>query len=149
MLHVDQLTIHREGDLIIVTIPMTLKKRGGRKEIILPEGMVPEDSPAYRARTQSPLVIALARAHRWKALIESGRFRGVDGLARAVKLDRSYVGRILRLSLLAPDIAQAILDGREPSGLSLERLTKALPDEWEEQRRALGFAGVRDLPVTV
>ena len=130
MLHVDQLTIHREGDLIIVTIPMTLKKRGGRKEIILPEGLVPEDSPAYRVRTQSPLVLALAQAHRWKALIESGRFRGVDDLARAVKLDRSYVGRILRLTLLAPDIAQAILDGREPSGLSLERLVKALPDAW-------------------
>jgi hypothetical protein len=138
MLYVDQLTIHREGDLIIVTIPMTLKKRGGRKEIILPEGMVPEDSPAYRARTQSPLVIALARAHRWKALIESGRFRGVDDLARAVKLDRSYVGRILRLTLLAPDIVEAILAGREPSGLSLERLTKALPDEWDEQRKATG-----------
>jgi hypothetical protein len=139
MLHVDQLTIHREGDLIIVTIPMTLKKRGGRKEIILPEGLVPEDSPAYRARTQSPLVIALARAHRWKALIESGRYRTVGALASAVGLDPSYAGRILRLTLLAPDIAQAILDGREPSGVSLERLVRTLPDAWEEQRHVLGF----------
>jgi hypothetical protein len=139
MLHVDQLTIHREGDLVIVTIPMTLKKRGGRKEIILPEGMVPEDSPAYRARTQSPLVIALARAHRWKGLIESGRFRTAGVLASAMGLDPSYVGRILRLTLLAPDIAQAILEGREPSGLSLERLVRTLPDAWEEQRHVLGF----------
>jgi hypothetical protein len=139
MLHVDQLTIHREGDLIIVTIPMTLKKRGGRKEIILPEGMVPEDSPAYRARTQSPLVIALARAHRWKGLIESGRYRTVGVLASAMGHDPSYVGRILRLTLLAPDIVQAILDGREPSGVSLERLVRTLPDAWEEQRHVLGF----------
>jgi hypothetical protein len=139
MLHIDQLTIHREGDLVIVTIPMTLKKRGGRKEIILPEGLVPGDSPAYRAPTQSPLVIALARAHRWKGLIESGRYRTVGALASAVGLDPSYAGRILRLTLLAPDIAQAILDGREPSGVSLERLVRTLPDAWEEQRHVLGF----------
>lgn len=54
-------------------------------------------------------------------------------------LDRGYVGRILRLTLLAPDIIQAILDGWEPSGLSLEKLTKPFPDDWSEQRRHLGF----------
>jgi hypothetical protein len=138
MLHIDQLTIHREGDLVIVTIPMTLKKRGGRKEIILPEGLVPEGSPAYRSAIQSPLVIALARAHRWKALIESGRYRTVGALARG--LDPSYAGRILRLTLLAPDIVEAILAGREPSGVSLERLVRTVPDAWEEQRHVLGFA---------
>jgi hypothetical protein len=118
---------------------MTLKKRGGRKEIILPEGMVPEDSPAYRARTQSPLVIALARAHRWKALIESGRYRGIGDLAKAVGHDPSYVGRTLNLTLLAPDIIEAILAGTEPSGLSLEKL-KSVPLDWEEQGKDLHFA---------
>ena len=54
-------------------------------------------------------------------------------------LDPSYVGRVLRLTLLAPDIVQAILDGREPSGVSLERLVRTLPDVWEEQRHVLGF----------
>ncbi len=57
-----------------------------------------------------------------------------------MKLDGSYDGRILRLTLLAPDIIQAIIDGREPSGLSLTTLTKPLPLEWEEQRKTLGFA---------
>lgn len=138
-LHVDQLTVRRDGERITVCIPMTLKVRGGRKEVILPDELVPENSPAKKSATQEPLVIALARAHRWKALLESGRFQSLEELAQAVKLDRSYVGRILNLTLLAPDIIMAILEGREPSGLSLGKLTKALPLDWVEQRRALGF----------
>jgi len=137
-LHVDQLTVRRQGDRITVHIPMTMKKRGGRKEIILPEGLAPQGSPTHRSATQDSLVIAIARAYRWKALLESGRFRSIEELDHAVKLDGSYVGRLLRLTLLAPDIIQLILHGNEPSGLSLEKL-KSFPLEWEEQRNALGF----------
>ena len=136
---VDQMTVRRDGDRITVHIPMVLKVRAGRKEIILPEELVPENSSARKPATQETLVIALARAHRWKALLESGRFQSLEELARVLKLDRSYVGRILRLTLLAPDIIMAILDGREPSGLSLGKLTKTLPLDWVEQRKALGF----------
>jgi len=138
-LHVDQLTVRRDGERITVCIPMTLKVRGGRKEVILPDELVPENSPARKSATQEALVIAVARAHRWRALLESGRFRSIEDLAQAVKLDSSYVGRILRLTLLAPDIIMAILEGREPSGLSLGKLTKTLPLDWVEQRRSLGF----------
>lgn len=136
---IDQMTVRRDGERITVHIPMALKVRAGRKEIILPDGLAPDDSPARKPATQESLVIALARAHRWKALLESGRFSSLEELARAVKLDRSYVGRILRLTLLAPDIIMAILDGREPSGLSLGKLTKTLPLDWVEQRNLLGF----------
>jgi hypothetical protein len=136
---VDQMTVRRDGDRITVFIPMALKKRGGRKEIILPEGVAPVGSPAHRSATQSPMIIALARAHRWKILLESGQYPSIEALAAALKLDRGYVGRILRLTLLAPDIIQAILRGDEPSGLSLEKLTKPFPDDWVEQRRHFGF----------
>jgi len=136
---VDQMTVRRDGERITVHIPMAMKVRAGRKEIILPDGLAPDDSPARKPATQESLVIALARAHRWKALLESGRFQSLEELARALKMDRSYVGRILRLTLLAPDIIMAILDGREPSGLSLGKLTKTLPLDWVEQRKALGF----------
>ena len=89
--------------------------------------------------TQEPLVTALARAFRWQDLMESGRYASITELAAALRVDRSYVRRILRLALLAPDIVEGILAGREPSGLSLERLTKDLPVSWEEQRARLGF----------
>jgi hypothetical protein len=136
---VDQMTVRRDGERITVHIPMALKVRAGRKEIILPDGLAPDDSPARKPATQESLVIALARAHRWKALLESGRFSSLEEMAHALKLDRSYVGRILRLTLLAPDIIMAILDGKEPSGLSLGKLTKTLPLDWVEQRKVLGF----------
>lgn len=138
-LHVDQMTVRRHGDRITVHIPMTLKVRGGRKEVILPDELLTAESPARKSATQEPLVIALARAHRWRSLLESGKFRSIEELAQAVKLDSSYVGRILRLTLLAPDIIMAILEGREPSGLSLGKLTKTLPLDWVEQRVVLGF----------
>jgi hypothetical protein len=141
-LHVDQMTVRRDGDRITVHIPMTMKKRGGRKEVILPEGFAPQGSPARKPATQEPLVIALARAHRWRSLLESGHYRSIEALAHAVKLDSSYVGRILRLTLLAPDIIMAILDGREPSGLSLGKLIKTWPSDWVEQRVVLGFPAV-------
>jgi len=137
-LHVDQMSITREDGQIIVHIPMTLKVRSGRKEIILPEGVVPEDSTAQQPTTYSPLVIALARGFRWKSFLETRRFASIGELAHAVGRDSSYVGRTLNLTLLAPDVIQAILDGREPSGLSLEKL-KTFPQEWEEQRDALGM----------
>ena len=141
-LHVDQLTVRRQGDRITVHIPMTMKKRGGRKEIILPEGLAQRDSPASKTATQDSLVVAIARAHRWKALLESGRFRSIEELAHTIKLDSSYVGRILRLTLLAPDIIQAIVRGEEPSGLSLEKL-KSFPLDWWEQRWSLGIGAIR------
>jgi hypothetical protein len=87
-------------------------------------------------------VMAIARAHRWKALLESGQFRSIEALAAAGKRDSSYIGRILRLTLLAPDIVQAMIDGREPSGLSLERLTKPVPLEWTEQWEVLRLSPV-------
>lgn len=139
-LHVDQMTVRRDGERITVCIPMTLKVRGGRKEVILPEGMAPEGSSAHKSATQESLVIAIARAYRWKTLLESGRFPSITAMAAAIKMDTSYMARLLNLTLLAPDIIMAILAGDEPSGVSLEKLTKNLPLDWVEQREVLGFS---------
>ncbi len=130
-------TLEREGESLVIRIPMQLKRRGGRTEIIVPEGL-----PAGRAtkpRAQEPLIIALARAHVWQDLLDSGQHPSIAALARALDVDRAYVSRTLRLTLLAPDIIQAILRGNEPSGLSLNRLTGRLPILWSGQREMLGF----------
>ncbi len=82
---------------------------------------------------------ALARAYHWQELLDAGRYASVSELARALDVDRSYVGRILRLALLAPDIVEAIVEGREPSGLSLEKLMKGVPVVWEKQRELLAL----------
>jgi hypothetical protein len=86
-----------------------------------------------KPRPDETLIRALARAHRWQRLLEEGRFRSAGEAGEAEGVTRSFVNRLLRLTLLAPDIQEAILEGRQPKGLHLEELTKAMPSEWEEQ----------------
>ena len=132
-------SMKHDGDHLVIRIPMRLKKRGGRKTIVVPGGL---PGSKQSQSSQEPLIIALARAFHWQKLIDAGRYASVTELARALDVDRSYVGRILRLALLAPDIVEAIVEGQEPSGLSLEKLVKGLPAVWEEQRERLGFKRV-------
>ena len=132
-----QPTIRRDGDCIVVHIPMKFKRRGGRKEIIVPASAQAFDGGNSQA--QRPLVIALARAFRWQELLETGKLASIASLAKRLKVDRAYVSRILNLTLLAPDIVEAIINGEEQSGLSLAKLTKPFPVLWEEQLRVFGF----------
>ena len=122
------------GECLVVTVPLAIRRRGGRKEVIAPVGA--DAAGAVMSRTNRPLATALARAHRWRQLLEESRYATVGGLALEVGMDNSYVARLLRLTLLAPDIIEAILEGTEPDGLSLEKLYRA-PAAWDEQRRLL------------
>lgn len=128
---------------IQVHIPMKMKRRGGRKEIIVPQSLqsVMPSRPVY----QEALVIALARGHRWKEMLESGKYGSVTELATAIGADRSYVARLLRFTLLAPDIVEAILDGREPSGFPIGKLIGRMPASWEEQREKYGFRKAHEI----
>jgi hypothetical protein len=111
---------------------MTWKRRGGQKVIIAPDGGDAWAPP--KSRPDETLIRALARAHRWKRLLEEGRYGSTTEIAEAEKIGRSFVNRLLRLTLLAPDIQEAILDGRQAKGMQLEELTRAMPGAWEEQR---------------
>ncbi|HHY50802.1 MAG TPA: hypothetical protein GYA10_13785 [Alphaproteobacteria bacterium] len=123
-----------DGRTLTVRVPLTLRKRGGRKQVVMPEGAC-WGQP--RPRVDNTMVKAIARAHRWKRLMESGRFASVTELAEAEKINQSYLCRVLRLTLLAPDIVEAILDGRQPSTWQLELLLKPFPSDWSAQRAAL------------
>ena len=128
-------TVQHDDDGIVVNVPLVLKKRGGRKEVILPQAFA-SDSPV-RPSHQEALVIAIARAHRWQKLLDDCKFESISDLAREIGLDVSFAARLLRLTLLAPDIVESILMGEEPSGLSLTMLTKQLSVLWNEQRTRL------------
>jgi hypothetical protein len=125
-----------ELDGLAIRIPMTLRRRGGRKLVIVPEGL---EASAPRPAFDPVLINALVRAHRWRRQIESGQFRSASELAAHEKITDSFVARMLCLTLLAPDITQAILEGRQPKGLKLATLLRGVPLAWEEQRRALDF----------
>ena len=127
-----------DGTILTVHIPMKWKRRGGRKVIIAPEG-----SDAWaptKPRPDETLIRALARAHRWKRLLEEGVYISALEIAEAEKISKSFVNRLLRLTLLAPDIQEAILDGRQRKGVELQDLTLMMPGEWEEQRRTMGHS---------
>ena len=119
-----------------VRVPITIRKRGGRKLVVTPDGT--PWSPS-RARIDSTLIKALARAHRWKRMLDDGRYGSVTELAAGEKLDRGYLGKILMLTLLAPDIVEAILDGRQPAELGVHVLREGFPVEWGEQRGTRGI----------
>lgn len=127
-----------DGKALTVHIPMEWKRHGGRKVIIAPDG---NDSWApAKPRPDETLIRALARAHRWKRLLEEGVYISPLEIAEAEKISKSFVNRLLRLTLLAPDIQEAILDGRQRKGMELQDLTLMMPGEWEEQRRTMGHS---------
>jgi hypothetical protein len=115
------------AETITVRVPMTFRKRGARKQIIAPDGQAWAPS---RARIDSTLVKALARAFRWRKMLEIGAVATVREIAAKEKINESYVSRVLRLTLLAPDLVEAILDGRHSSEFTLPAVMKGFPVEW-------------------
>ena len=111
-------------DTVTLHVPFRLVKRGGRKETQLPEGAAPP------RRKDSALVKALARAFRWKRMLESGEFTTIAELAEREVITSSYMTRVLRLTLLAPDIVEAILDGKQGPEVTLARVMESVPAEW-------------------
>lgn len=114
-------------DTVTLHVPFRVVKRGGRKEMQLP------DSAAQPRRTDNTLVKALARAFRWKRMLESGDFATIAELAEREGITLSYLTRLLRMTLLAPDLVAAILDGRQRPEVTLARLMLPFPLEWEAQ----------------
>ena len=116
---------------LTVRVPLAFRKRGGRRLVLAPQGSA---AVSRRARIDNSIIKALARAFRWKHLIESGGYASVAELAEVEEVNQSYLCRILRLTLLGPDIVEAILAGRQSPLLQLDMLLKPLPAGWEAQR---------------
>ncbi len=126
-----------DGETLTLRIPMRFQRHGGRKLIVGPDGE--ENWAPLPTGPDNTLIRALGRAHRWKRLIENDTYGSIKELATAEKVNDTYVGRILRLTLLAPDVVEVILDGRQPRMLQLKDLMRLVSNDWSEQRRALGF----------
>jgi hypothetical protein len=127
-------------DVISIEIPMAFKKRGGRKVIVLPDGSHGHPLPA--ATIDNSMIKAIARAFRWQRLLENGTYTCLDDIARSEKIGASFVSRYYRLVLLAPDIVDAILDGRQPAQLTMKELLEPFPVEWKGQREILLPQGI-------
>ena len=124
---------------ITVHVPLNIRRRGGRKVVIAPDGSVlPQAQPQMVPPIADPVLVrALVRAFRWKRMLDDGRYASVRELAKGEKVERSYAGGILRLTLLVPELVEAILDGRHPADVTLMGLLEPVPMAWEEQIRRL------------
>ena len=117
---------------VTVTVPFAIRKRGGRKLVITPDGMAAAPTP--RSRLDSALLKALARGFRWRKLLETGHFATIQEIAEAENINPSYISRVLRLTLLAPEIVEAILAGSHPAGLTRAEVMKPFPLTWIDQK---------------
>lgn len=117
--------------VVTIKIPFTVRKRGGRKLVLAPDGA---PMPPAAPHIDSTLVKAIARAFRWQKMLETGRYATVREIAKAEKINPSYVSRVLRLTLLAPATVEAILDGRASAAPTLAEAMKVFPAEWKKQR---------------
>lgn len=115
---------------ITVRVPLAIRHRPGRKTVVTPmtDGVAP-----VTTRADPALVKALARAFRYQRMLDQGRYTSITEMAAAERLERGYLSSLLRLTLLAPDIVAAILDGRQPECMTLTMLMRPFPAYWEQQ----------------
>jgi len=124
-----------DGTTMTVRVPMKFQVRGGRKLVVTPDG-----SPSWakpRKRINNAMVKALARAFRWQKLLADGTYATIEEIADAEKINPSYISRVLRLTLLSPEIVEAILDGRQSPALTMAKILKPFPLKWRDQKRSL------------
>jgi hypothetical protein len=129
---------------ITVRVPMKIRRRPGRKTIVTPvvDGLPTEAT----TRADPALLKALARAFRYQRMLDDGRYASISEMAAAEKLDRGYLGRLLQLTLLAPDTVEAIVEGRQAEDVTLPRLLEPLSAEWSAQRAMLGVEPTSSRP---
>lgn len=125
-----------QGNIISIKVPLDIKRHGGRKFILIPKN-IRINSP--QGKPDEIMVKALARAWMWQKALDSGKFTSIEELAEKNDINPSYISRMLRLNLLAPDIKQAILDGTQPRTFNLQSLLNPFPESWQEQAKCFGF----------
>jgi hypothetical protein len=118
------------AEVVTLHVPFRLEKRGGRKAMVLPEG-----ATAKRPQPNNTLVKALARAFRWKRMLESGEYATIGDLAAHERIAPSYMTRVMRLTLLAPEIVEAIVTDKAEVGLA--ELLEPFPGAWATQETYL------------
>lgn len=119
---------------ITVRVPLKIRRRPGRKTVVMP---VPTADTAIPTRADPALVKALARAFRYQKLLDEGQYASISEMAAAERIDRGYLGTLLRLTLLAPELVEAFLDGRQAPTVGLPALLDTFPPEWSAQRATL------------
>ncbi|WP_426954120.1 hypothetical protein [Muricoccus radiodurans] len=126
---------------LTVRVPLAIRRRPGRKMVVTPETPGAPYLPPVQTHADPAVLKALARAFRYQKLLDEGRYASITEIAVAERIERSYLGSLLRLTLLVPDIVEAALNGRQAKQIDMSRLMIPLPADWEQQRAALSKGG--------
>src|SRR5687767_10841252 len=122
--------LNDDGRTVTVRVPISIRRRGSRKLVLAPDGRHLTMAPVCR-HIDNAMVKAIARAFRWRDMLENGTHATIAEIAAAEKINESYIGRVLRLTLLAPAVVEAIVNGRQPLGLQLDGLMRRFPISWQ------------------
>jgi hypothetical protein len=120
---------------VTVRVPLTIRRRPGRSTVVTPvvDGLPTQTTP----HADPALLKALARAFRYQRMLDTGKYTTIGEMAVGERIERGYLGRLLQLTLLAPDIIEAIVEGKQAEGVTLPRLLEPLPSSWTVQRSAV------------
>src|SRR5262249_33939602 len=121
--------------MTILKIPCPAARARARKEIL-----VPGNAGAGLRRIDQALILAVARAKSWMRALRRGEYADTVEIARRFGLSHPHVRRLLRFAYLAPDIVEAIVQGRQPRSLTVKLLLRRIPLAWSDQRAAFGFS---------
>ncbi|GGJ40446.1 hypothetical protein [Neoroseomonas lacus] len=121
---------------ITVRVPLKIRRRPGRKTVVSPAFPASDDN-VMPTRADPALVKALARAFRYQKLLDEGRYASITEMAAAEKIERGYLGSLIRLTLLAPALVEELMEGRARTAPSLPKLLQPFPEIWEHQLEAL------------
>ena len=114
---------------VTVRVSLTIKRKPGRRTVVMPDGAI---GGPVRTMADPALLKALARAFRWQRLLDEGRYGSISEMAAAERIERGYLGKVLQLTLLAPWLVEAIVDGRQGEGMSLPGLMEGVGVVWGE-----------------
>lgn len=134
-----KLQYHAEDQKIILRIPINLRRWGGKKVLVGPQGQDLRNLD-LEVRKDEKLLKALGRAYRWHKMIAIGKYQSASELAEAENINKSYLLRVMRVMLLSPRIVDAVLNGRQPESFALTDIDKPFSPIWSEQEKQFGFA---------
>ncbi len=128
------------GQQRVTMVPLTIRRKQNRKVMTPPPG---EQSVLGTGGEDIAMIRTLGKAFYWQKLLDEGKYDTIRDLSMSMKVEHGWVAEVLRMTTLAPDIIEAILDGQQPRHLNLQTLRgrhDPLPRDWVEQRKLFGFS---------
>ena len=134
------ISVNEALDTLHIRIPMQFSRRSSRKMIVGPDGKtLSEMIDAEANNTDYTFISALGKAFSWQRMLDEGKYQTPKELAEKEKVEVTHMYRVMRLTLLAPDIIEAVLNGKQPRTLTLQNVVRGFPISWQEQRKVFGF----------